>query len=200
MYMVKEIPLTHLVLAFGFSKKLLHSIHGLLEALTLVNLYHFLFVQVIRLQLLHFDPSTWNQRKKKSVIFPNSSLLNHPTPRNRDTFLVQRQAFHSLNDCNVCIHWELFSGTLTWFLGHSTHPFMLALPSSKHYWHTLSADQPLDVITGTCSEQRLSSDHSCTTRRNIHNHMHPYLTAPTINLFIMLLKVTNPLLKHIVLY
>lgn len=49
---------THLVLAFGFSKKLLYSIHSLLEALTLVNLYHFLFVRVIRLQLLHFDPST----------------------------------------------------------------------------------------------------------------------------------------------
>lgn len=56
---------THLVLAFGFSKKLLYSIHSLLEALTLVNLYHFLFVRVIRLQLLHFDPSTRNKQNKK---------------------------------------------------------------------------------------------------------------------------------------
>lgn len=64
---------THLVLAFGFSKKLLYSIHSLLEALTLVNLYHFLFVRVIRLQLLHFDPSTWN-KKKKLVIFSKPQL------------------------------------------------------------------------------------------------------------------------------
>lgn len=59
---------THLVLAFGFSKKLLYSIHGLLEALTLVNLYHFLFVRVIRLQLLHFDPSTRNQKKVSYIL------------------------------------------------------------------------------------------------------------------------------------
>lgn len=65
---------THLVLAFGFPKKLLYSIHGLLEALTLVNLYHFLLVSVIRLQLLHFDPSTRNQKKKKLVIFSEQQL------------------------------------------------------------------------------------------------------------------------------
>lgn len=74
---------THLVLAFGFSKKLLYSIHSLLEALTLVNLYHFLFVRVIRLQLLHFDPGTRNKQTNKSWLYSlNSNLPNHPTFRN----------------------------------------------------------------------------------------------------------------------
>lgn len=67
--------LTHLVLAFGFSKKLLYSIHSLLEALTLINLYHFLFVRVIRLQLLHFDPSTRNKQKKYKGLFSKEQLF-----------------------------------------------------------------------------------------------------------------------------
>lgn len=75
MHTVKKEP-THLVLAFGFSKKLLYSIHGLLEALTLVNLYHFLFVRVIRLQLLHFDPSTRTKKKKKISYIPQTATFS----------------------------------------------------------------------------------------------------------------------------
>lgn len=80
---------THLVLAFGFPQKLLYSIHSLLEALTLVNLYHFLLVSVIRLQLLHFDPSTRNKQTKRQLYFPNSNFLNHHTFRNGYIFCLQ---------------------------------------------------------------------------------------------------------------
>lgn len=196
---VKKKPLTHLVLAFGFSKKLLHGIHGLLEALTLVNLYHFFFVQVIRLQLFHLDPSTWKKKIKKSVIFSNSSFLNHPTPRNSDTFLVQsnqRQAFHSMKDCNACIHWELFSGTFTWFLPHITHHILLALLPSKHYWHSISRPAL------RCDQGYLFRTKADQWPLLYHQEEHPQSHATifgSINPFIVLLKVINPLLKHTVL-
>lgn len=49
---------SHLVLPFGSPEELLHSVHSLLESLPLVDLYHFLLMCMIRLELFHFDPGT----------------------------------------------------------------------------------------------------------------------------------------------
>lgn len=73
---------THLVLAFAFLEELFHSIHSLLEPLAFINFYHFLFVGMVRLQLLHFDPSTVRRyqnsicQAKKISITPRKKLYS----------------------------------------------------------------------------------------------------------------------------
>lgn len=111
--------------------------------------------------------------RKNKLYSPNSIFLNHTTSRNTDALSSQEQLmiatqihlfvnFYSLEDCNICIHWELTSGTFTWV----SRPPVLALLPSKRYSYTLSAGQPLDMTIGTCSVQRQSSGCSCITSRN----------------------------------